>query len=358
MRHRHLLFSLLLTVASGAVPTAQAPYWSCLPTYNGTCGAAVSASNYYTGIRDIPGVGSYRLHANPSVYPAYASGKAPVVLNLHGYNGNALSQQNASLMNATADAKSFIVIYPEGNVDALGARAWNAGDCCKSGDDVTYIKAIIADIPNALGYFAGQLPGGGTPQADLKRVHATGVSNGGFMSYRLACDASDVIAAVAPVAGVMSVQATVPCALTTYKPPVIHFHALNDTAVRYGYAGQPAWAYLPGQYAYISPLPSTFNGAYFRSVEGSTAQWAERHSCLAGAYSTVPTGVGSCFLANVPDPAKPAGGCPTNPAGTGPVTLCRNDVATMPLAHEWAAATSGFGNDVMWDYVFKWAIHP
>jgi polyhydroxybutyrate depolymerase len=86
------------------------------------------------------------------------------------------------------DQEGFVVIMPNGYMNS-----WNAGTCCGGAaqaglDDVALMRAIFADV-------------GTHVNIDLGRVYATGFSNGGFMSYRLACEASDLFVAVAPAEG-------------------------------------------------------------------------------------------------------------------------------------------------------------
>jgi polyhydroxybutyrate depolymerase len=115
-----------------------------------------------------------------------------LVLNFHGATSNAEQQRSLfSQMDATADAKGFIVVYPQGIGDS-----WNAGACCGDAqsqgvDDVGFARALVE-------YMAARAC------IDRKRVYATGFSNGGRMSYRLGCEAADVFAAIAPVAGTKS----------------------------------------------------------------------------------------------------------------------------------------------------------
>lgn len=99
-------------------------------------------------------------------------------------------------MDRLADRESFIAVYPNGN-GRFGKRllTWNAGTCCaylviNNVDDVGFVRALVATL-------AEKVP------IDRRRVYATGLSNGAMMSHRLAAEAADLIAAVAPVAGGM-----------------------------------------------------------------------------------------------------------------------------------------------------------
>lgn len=122
---------------------------------------------------------SFLVHAPPG-YDGTA--RVPVVFDFHGLGGNSNQQKNLSRWDDVADANGFISVYPQG-ID----NAWNAGLCCSEGsDDVAFVRAIIEDLT-------------ASACIDTKRVFSSGCSNGGGMSYKLACEASDVIAAVAPV---------------------------------------------------------------------------------------------------------------------------------------------------------------
>lgn len=143
----------------------------------------------------------------------------PLVLNMHGYLDNPVHQQEWSAMEDTADAYGFAMAFPAGL-----NNSWNAGACCgqsMSGavDDVGFLLAVIEDVK-------------ATACIDAKRVYATGMSNGGFMSHRLACEAADTIAAIAPVAGVLGIPEE-DC--NPSRPvPVMHFHGTADFIVPYG----------------------------------------------------------------------------------------------------------------------------
>lgn len=119
-----------------------------------------------------------------------------VILALHGGGGSPENMAEMSELNEAADKNGFIVVYPHGYPQFTGTKTsgtWNSGPCCgkakeEDSDDVGYIKEVIARMQNFV-------------TVDTKRIYATGISNGGMMSYKLACELADKIAAIAPVAG-------------------------------------------------------------------------------------------------------------------------------------------------------------
>jgi len=126
----------------------------------------------------------------------------PLVFVLHGGGGSGSAMEGIGLrqFNRLADRHGFVVVYPDG----VG-RGWNDGRSDLKAqavrdkvDDVGFLRALLAHLSQ-------QHP------IDAKRVYATGISNGGLMSYRLACDAADAFAAVAPVAANLSVELMQSC---------------------------------------------------------------------------------------------------------------------------------------------------
>jgi polyhydroxybutyrate depolymerase len=120
----------------------------------------------------------------------------PLVIALHGGGGKATQMESDYLLTEKANKEKFAIVYPEGvqSDGILGARTWNAGTCCdyaveKNIDDVKYISLLIDELLKKY------------PKLNPKKVYATGMSNGAMMSYRLACELSNKIAAIAPVAG-------------------------------------------------------------------------------------------------------------------------------------------------------------
>jgi polyhydroxybutyrate depolymerase len=164
---------------------------------------------------------SYEIHVPPSydgVVPL------PVIVNFHGLTSTGLAQQENSEMDTTADREGFIVAYPNG----IGG-SWNiGGGCCgraaeENVDDVGFARAVIEDL-------------GARGCIDTRRVYATGMSNGGFFTHTLACEAADVVAAAAPVAALLDPDAA--CAPS--RPiPIILFNGTADPLVPYD-GGGPA----------------------------------------------------------------------------------------------------------------------
>jgi len=128
---------------------------------------------------------TYTLHVPSSLN---GSTPVPLVLVLHGGGGAGPSTERMTGFSELADRRGFIVVYPNG-VD----RRWNdaRGEVARQDvDDVGFLTALVDHVRRTL-------------PIDPRRVYASGVSNGAMMSYRLACERSEIFAAIAPVAGAM-----------------------------------------------------------------------------------------------------------------------------------------------------------
>lgn len=201
----------------------------------------------------------------------------PVVLALHGGGGNKAAAARSSCPGGSLDDPSCLhvhgrshgtaVVYPSGVKSAVGNfRSWNAGGggpewrctggrACEEGvDDVAYIAAVLDDLE-------------GRVAVDVRRVSATGLSNGGAMSHRLACDLSDRIAAIAPVGGAMQLTTTGSC--TPGRPvPVLQVHGTED----------PCWRYDGG----VPECPIGQEGKKHASVDRTLGEWAAINRCSGG----------------------------------------------------------------------------
>ncbi len=233
---------------------------------------------------------SYRLYE-----PRGASASAPLVVVLHGYSGSARQVERDYGWDELADSAKFVVAYPDG-LD----RAWNVdgeGCCGRAGregiDDVAFVSAAVADITKNV-------------CTNPAKVYVTGMSNGGIMTYTLAC-ATDIFAAIGPVAGTQLNRCPNP------RPAsIMHIHGTADRLVPYG-GGQGF---------------SVINGP---SVPDVNAFWRNVDQCAAPATTT-----------NGPVITSTAG-C----AGNRGVTLITIDQG----GHEWPP----FAARTLWDF---FAAHP
>lgn len=154
---------------------------------------------------------TYRVHLPPGYEPGTP---LPLVVMLHGGGGSGLQfEQGSSKMSEVADREGFIAVYPDGTGVI---RTWNGGGCCGSAvtndvDDVGFVGALLDQLE-------------GTVCVDRRRVFASGMSNGGILSHRLACELPSRFAAIAPVAG-----AEMAPGCTPGEPvPLMHIHGTAD----------------------------------------------------------------------------------------------------------------------------------
>jgi len=158
---------------------------------------------------------SYTIYVPVSYTPGVA---APMVLNFHGYTSNAFEQMFYGDFRAIADTAGFLLVIPDGTLDATGTTYWNSG-WGGTVDDIGFTSALIDQI--AVSY-----------TVNLNRVYSTGMSNGGFMSYTLACSLSNRIAAIASVTGSMNVGQDLTCN-AQHPTPVMEIHGTADASVPY-----------------------------------------------------------------------------------------------------------------------------
>ena len=183
----------------------------------------------------------------------------PLVVAMHGGGANMEIQANDTYYGliSKSDQSGVIVVFPNGYSRRKTGKlaTWNAGECCGAAvednvDDVGFIRAMLGEVHKDL-------------NIDSKRIYATGMSNGGLMSYRLACEMSDVFRAIASVAGTDNTR--------TCKPQnpisVLHIHAKDDTHVLFeGGAG-----------------PDAFKSAVneFTSVPSTISKWVGLNACAS-----------------------------------------------------------------------------
>jgi polyhydroxybutyrate depolymerase len=183
---------------------------------------------------------TFLVHAPPGYDGAT---RMPVVFDFHGLGTQNTLQKQISRWDDVGDAQGFITVYPQG----VG-NSWNAGGCCGDSqeqqvDDVGFVRAIITNLTNEA-------------CIDTRRVFSSGCSNGGAMSYRLACEAADVIAAIAPVDFDCVVGGQ--CGDCAPSRPIteVQFRGTNDQLV-----------------------PYEGNGNFFLGAQGNLATWGEINAC-------------------------------------------------------------------------------
>lgn len=165
---------------------------------------------------------TYVVKLPKSYYENDSSSKAyPVIIALHGTGGNARQMESSYGLNDKADLADFIVVYPEGvrSNGVLGIRTWNAGKCCDYAmenniDDVAFISSLIDRLESEF-------------NIDPAKIYVAGMSNGGMMAYRLACELSSRIAAIAAISSTMM---TTDC--DPERPvPILHIHSALDSKI-------------------------------------------------------------------------------------------------------------------------------
>lgn len=193
----------------------------------------------------------------------YSPSKAvPLVFSFHGGGGSMDYQATDHYYGqiSKAEALGYVAVFPNGFSKLRSGKlaTWNAGRCCASArdgevDDVGFVRAIIQTLSLQIA-------------VDTQRIFASGMSNGGMMSYRLACEMPDVFRAIASVAGTDNTTSCAP------KGPIsiLHIHARDDELVLFdGGSGR-----------------KSSKVADFVSVPDSIAKWVKLNAC-----GTTPTRV-------------------------------------------------------------------
>jgi polyhydroxybutyrate depolymerase len=160
---------------------------------------------------DVDGVSRTYLLQVPVTLPANAA--APLLLVFHGGGSHAVAMQRFTRFDALADRQGFIVAYPE------GVRShWNDTRGLSPADDVAFVRGLIAQVRRL-------------HPIDERRIYATGVSNGGFFSVRLACDLTRDLAAVAAVAATMP-ETLVPACRPAAPISIMFMQGTQDPLVK------------------------------------------------------------------------------------------------------------------------------
>ena len=200
---------------------------------------------------------SYLLYAPPN-----AGGELPLVVALHGASQDAAAFAEETQFAAVAAAMRMVVVFPDGSGTEPGKLSWNAHFCCGVGaaeqvDDIGFIGALIDRI-------AATLP------IDRKRVYATGMSNGGMLSYQLAAAHPEWLAAIAPVSAAIGGTSRNGDRFVTVAPdrpvPVMIIHGRKDPFVLFDGG---------------SPSPISFPRRSNMGVAEALSLWSAADGCAA-----------------------------------------------------------------------------
>ena len=164
---------------------------------------------------------TYKVY-KPSVYDG--TNAVPLLLNFHGLGSNNNEQMLGADFRGIADTANFIMVLPNGT--AITATALTGGlgfdmfgDVSRGINDVNFVSELLDSLIKKY-------------NIDTTRIYATGMSNGGFMAYELACHLSDRVTAVASVTGSMQENRTAVCN-ATHPIPVMQIHGTTDGVVDY-----------------------------------------------------------------------------------------------------------------------------
>lgn len=260
----------------------------------------------------------YKIHIPKKYDPTKPT---PLLFALHGGGGdmNTQAQDKFYKQISKSEAEGYVVVFPNGFSPFQSGKlaTWNAGGCCAQArdqkiDDVGFIREIINKVKNQL-------------NIDSQKIFSTGMSNGGMMSYRLACELSEVFKGIAAVAGTDNTFECNP------KNPIsiLHIHAKNDDHVLFdGGLGPKA----------ISKAAET----EFTSVTKTIAKWVKINGCPETPQRVLTVKGAYCDLYS---PCK----------SKTEVKLCVTDEG----GHSWPGGEKPRGggssqaisaNDILWDF--------
>ena len=176
----------------------------------------------------------------------------PLVVVLHGYTLSGFWEMVYLGLSDRITSKGFVLVAPDGTVDLQGNQFWNASpSCCNFNgsdvDDVAYLRSLVVEAKQVL-------------NIDPGRIVLFGHSNGGFMSLRMACDASDLITGIATVGASMNAET----ACTPASPvSILLIHGTKDETI----------AYAGGTFGGLAP---------FVGVDALMEGWRQRDQCPVG----------------------------------------------------------------------------
>lgn len=245
-------------------PVAEPP----VPERTSCTGLTVGPGTYDWTVQHEGRTRAYRVH----VPPGYdATRPTPTVLAFHGFGSSDVQLEGLTGLSTLADTEGFLAVYPRGlnapeingSGTATGTRSWNGGACCAPArglvDDVGFVDALLADLDTRA-------------CVDTRRTFAMGFSNGGFFTYRLACERASRFAAIAAIAGTEGLTSCAP----SRPVPVLHLHGTADDVIYYGGGNN---------------IPF---GAPYAGAEESVRRWADRNGCGDTTVETYRQGDSTC----------------------------------------------------------------
>lgn len=243
---------------ASAEPTATTPTTSAatVPARTPGCdtdAASVGPRNTHERV-DLTSDGADRWYSQ-LVPTSYDGEPTPLVVDLHGYLSGSAGQVAMSDFATVAEEEGFVLATPQGNGDM---PYWNAVPHPDLPDDVAFVEQVIDDV-------------GAHLCIDPARVYVSGFSNGAFLTSLVACELSDRVAAVAPVAGLLLPADCAP----TRPVPVLAVHGTDDRYVSFTGGDNPGLADL----TWNDESTRAFDGLPFAEVTTTAATWAEVQGC-------------------------------------------------------------------------------
>jgi len=206
---------------------------------------------------------------------------APLVFMLHGYHGKASLYSRFTAFNRVADEMGFAVCYPQGLKDEEGVSHWNARLDISEVDDIGFLSELAQHLQAKHGF-------------DKDKTFTSGISNGGFMSYTLACEAPEIFSGAASIIGTMSGKSWDDC--QTKGVPILQISGVEDKVVPIdgtmsedgGWGGAPHmdkviafWASTNGcQSSTSSTIASKTTALYYSDCEQNNKVWYYKVSDL------------------------------------------------------------------------------
>lgn len=186
----------------------------------------------------------------------------PVAVMVHGYSVNGFLQNVVLGLVERVSKYDMVLIVPEGTKNSAGARFWNAfPDCCNFDgsdvDDVQYLKDLVEEVDEHI-------------LVDRARISFVGHSNGGYMSYRMACEHPEWVRSIVVLAGSMPVDES-RCA-DAHGVRVLHIHGTEDHTV--------PWANN------VDGTPGDGHGIISKGAKDSVARWVQKNGCDTTALET------------------------------------------------------------------------